>query len=304
MRAVRSPHNPIIYPHMDRRMGSNINGPSLVRVPDWVAHPLGRYYLYFADHNGSYIRMAYADAVAGPWTMHEPGALQLEQSHFPTEVSPPPDGQPSLLVESTPHIASPDVHVDDAQRRFRMYYHGLLSDFRQMTRVALSRDGLTFTAREALLGGSYFRVFQHDGWHYALVMPGVFLRSRDGITGFERGPQLFSRAMRHAAVRVEGSTLQVFFTNAGDCPERILSATIALHDDWHTWQESEPTVVLEPETAYEGADLPLAPSVRGAINHRVRQLRDPALFRDDTGDYLLYCIAGESGIALARLEGG
>ena len=52
---------PVIYPHMDARMGSNINGPSLIRVPDWVENPLGRYYLYFADHRGSYIRLAVAD---------------------------------------------------------------------------------------------------------------------------------------------------------------------------------------------------------------------------------------------------
>ncbi len=36
-------------------MGSNIAGPSLVRLPDWVENPLGRYYLYFADHRGTYI---------------------------------------------------------------------------------------------------------------------------------------------------------------------------------------------------------------------------------------------------------
>ena len=37
-----------------------------------------RYYLYFAHHKGSYIRLAFADAVAGPWTVYEPGVLSLE----------------------------------------------------------------------------------------------------------------------------------------------------------------------------------------------------------------------------------
>ncbi len=32
---------PIIVPDMDDRMGANINGPSLVRVPDWVQERLG-----------------------------------------------------------------------------------------------------------------------------------------------------------------------------------------------------------------------------------------------------------------------
>ena len=70
--------NPVIVPHMDARMGANVQGPSLIRVPDWVKNPLGRYYLYFADHKGSYIRLAVADAVEGPWRMHEPGALPLK----------------------------------------------------------------------------------------------------------------------------------------------------------------------------------------------------------------------------------
>src|SRR5210317_2197592 len=74
---------PIITPDMDARMGGNIQGPSLIRVPDWVEDPLGQYYLYFADHRGSYIRMAYADDLAGPWTVHTPGTLRLEDSFFP-----------------------------------------------------------------------------------------------------------------------------------------------------------------------------------------------------------------------------
>src|SRR5712692_4214378 len=61
---------PIIRPHMDDRMGDNINGPSLIRVPDWVEKLLGRYYLYFAHHDGRYIRLAYSDDLLGPWTMH------------------------------------------------------------------------------------------------------------------------------------------------------------------------------------------------------------------------------------------
>jgi hypothetical protein len=84
MRIARLPGNPIIRPHMDARMGTNINGPSLIRVPHWIDDPLGTYYLYFADHKGHYIRLAYADRLEGPWRMYEPGTLQLAQSHFLT----------------------------------------------------------------------------------------------------------------------------------------------------------------------------------------------------------------------------
>jgi hypothetical protein len=60
----RLPQNPLIRANMDERMGGNIAGPSLIRVPDWIERPLGRYYLYFADHKGDYIRLAYADSPA------------------------------------------------------------------------------------------------------------------------------------------------------------------------------------------------------------------------------------------------
>jgi len=52
---------------MDGRMGANVNGPSLIRAPAWLPNPLGRYYLYFAHHQGAYIRLAYADRLEGPW---------------------------------------------------------------------------------------------------------------------------------------------------------------------------------------------------------------------------------------------
>src|SRR5207253_325786 len=56
MHVTRFTTNPIIRPGLDDRMGDNINGPSLIRVPDWIEKPLGRYYLYFAHHDGDYIR--------------------------------------------------------------------------------------------------------------------------------------------------------------------------------------------------------------------------------------------------------
>ena len=74
----------------DDRMGANLAGPSLVRVPEWVAEPLGRYYLYFAHHNGGYIRLAHADHVEGPWRVHTPGSLQHSESYFPTDIGEPP----------------------------------------------------------------------------------------------------------------------------------------------------------------------------------------------------------------------
>ena len=84
---------PIITPATHPSIGANIQGPSLIRVPEWVENPLGRYYLYFADHKGSYIRLAYADDLLGPWHVHAPGSLQIKDTHFPAEPPPIPPGE-------------------------------------------------------------------------------------------------------------------------------------------------------------------------------------------------------------------
>jgi hypothetical protein len=57
-RISRIVDRPIISPKTHPSIGANIQGPSLIRVPDWVEGRLGAYYLYFADHKGSYIRLA------------------------------------------------------------------------------------------------------------------------------------------------------------------------------------------------------------------------------------------------------
>ena len=115
---------------------------------------------------------------------------------------------------------------------------------------------------------------------------------------------LFDPDMRHSALRRVGETLQVFYTIVGDCPERILVATVDLAADWREWRASAPRVVLEPQRDYEGADCPPVPSVRGPADERVRQLRDPATFEEDGRTYLLYSVAGERGIALAEVFDG
>jgi hypothetical protein len=303
-RVERLPANPIIRPEMlPGSDGENINGPSLIRVPSWVDGALGQYYLYFAHHAGTYIRLAYADDLAGPWEIYRPGTLRLEDTVC-NDVS-----EPSWAGYR--HVASPDVHVDPASRTIRMYFHcpayisgprDLSDSYRQVTFVATSSDGLSFRAGTEPLGNSYFRVFVWDGLHYALGMPGVFYRSQDGLGGFEEGPTLFTADMRHSAVTVREGRLRVLHTVVGDNPERILLSEIGLGPDWMNWSATDPLVVLEPELDWEGADLERVPSVRGSAMEPVRQLRDPALFEDGQRSYLLYSVAGESGIAIAEVQ--
>ena len=270
---TRLGNGPIITQHMDDRMGGNVQGPSLIRVPDWIEHPLGKYYLYFSDHRGTYIRLAYADDLAGPWKTHAAGSLRLDESYFPTDL---PTSQPGTDYPQYAHIASPDVHVRDDLQQIVMYLHGQdpgKGPSRQVSRLATSTDGIRFEGQPEVLGRPYFRVVQHDDYYYALAMPGYLYRSSNGMDSFEAGPQLFNDDMRHSALLIRGNTLYVFWTQAGYAPERILLSKINLQDDWLAWQASEPREVLSPELDWEGADT-----------------------------YLLYSVAGESGIAIAELK--
>ena len=105
-------------------------------------------------------------------------------------------------------------------------------------------------------------------------------------------------------VNVRLGQLAPFWTRVGEAPERIYVSDIALEGDWHDWKAGEPKELLRPEFPYEGADEPLEPSFRGPINVRVNQLRDPAIFEEDGRAFLLYAVAGESGIALAEVFPG
>lgn len=317
--ATRLVAEPIVRPRMDGRMGGNINGPALLRMPDWATGRLGRYHLYFSDHVGRYIRLAYADALIGPWTMHEPGVLDIADSLFePVDPPAPPEAERPTWAGMMKgeylyaHIASPDVHVDPAKRRILMYFHGLLRNGDQKTRLAVSGDGLRFEVLEPLLGPPYFRAFMYGGCIYTIAWGGGIWRADAWEGPFERGPNLVPLAakegvgegFRHGEVHRIGDNLHLFYSRMGDRPERILHVSVNLTPAWTEWTASPPATVLEPELDWEGAGLPLATSVMGAVDRRVRELRDPCVFEDPDGaTYLLYCGAGESGIGLATLRG-
>jgi len=296
--ARRLPASPIIRPEMlPGTDGANINGPSLIRAPSWLTNRLGTYYLYFAHHGGKHIRLACADRLEGPWKVHEQGTLQLNEA-----------------PGCTGHIASPDVHGDHARQEIRMYFHGPAKrGGGQKSFVAVSKDGLHFKAMDEVLGQFYFRVFPwQDAW-FAMAKGGQLYRSEDGRSRFVAGPNPLpggeardenanTPGPRHVALHRVGNELRVYYSNIGDSPERILRRRIQLTTDWKTWTASAPEEVLRPETDCEGANLPLKKSVAGAMKGRENALRDPGIFVDaDSRVYLLYSVAGESGIAIAEL---
>lgn len=90
VKATRIGHAPLITVKTSASLAGNVNGPALIRVPDWVQHSLGRYYLYFANHKGKFIRLAYSDTVTGPWKIYEPGVLQVKETAFYRPQPDPP----------------------------------------------------------------------------------------------------------------------------------------------------------------------------------------------------------------------
>ena len=276
---------------MSDTTGDNINGPSLIRVPDWLPNPLGKYYLYFAHHHGKFIRLAYADSLEGPWTIYEPGTLKLEETNC------------------VKHIASPDIIINHEKQEIRMYFHGAVTGQRnQFSFVAISKNGIDFNPSDNFLGDSYFRVFQWNNYYYAMARLGKLYKSKDGLAEFKAGPNPFNHyffyksKVRHVALHISGNDLFVFYSRIGDKPECILMSKINLSLDWMNWRASKPVIILKPEMDYEGAKLPLIPSIKGLANQPVRQLRDPAIFKESDKLYLLYSVAGENGIAISEIK--
>jgi hypothetical protein len=322
VRATRFAENPLITLAMSRSLGDNANGPTVIRVPAWVPRPLGRYYMYFAHHSGQFIRLAYADSIRGPWKIHEPGVLKVENTAFYRPQPDPINSPPGAYT----HLASPEIVIDDAGQRIILWTHGMWTEgqrwpdgraealawfkqrgYAQYTQAAESKDGLTFTSRPAITRQSYLRVFRHQDHFYGMARLGQLLRAKDPLESFELGPDpfrdtSFAGRVRHVALLTEGSLLNVFFTAIGDAPERIYHTTMDLKSDWQQWKVGPVSEVLNPQAPYECSDLPNEKSEAGEIDRPARQLRDPAVFREDGRTYLFYTFCGEQGIAGAEVN--
>lgn len=320
-RVTRFTTNPLVTVTSSSTLGGNVNGPTVIRVPDWVERPLGRYYMYFANHRDVYIRLAYADAVAGPWRIHEPGVWHVRDSAL---YRPQPDS--ARFGGFNTHFASPEILIDNANRRIVLWAHGWYTNgehwpteakaaqqwaiekgYGQFTQGAVSSDGLHFAEQPAITKESYIRVFQRGGTLFGMARLGVLLRARDPLASFEVGPNAFrdtaygSNRVRHIALVPRGDRLHVFFTAIGDAPERMLMTTIDMTKPWTEWRVGALVDVMQPETDYECVHLPIEKSAVGDIFEPARQIRDPHVFEDGGKTYLFYVTCGEQGVAGAEV---
>jgi len=248
--------------------GKNINGPTVIRIPDWIApenraNPDAMYYIYFAHHSGDYIRMAWAKEIEGPWHLYNIGSeVELGNRGVLDH------GNKNIYLDngimiSNNHLASLDAHVDHENQQVILYFHSGSSTYvngvqvkKQLSYVSTSPDGLHFydSIEPVFFGPSYFRVFKYKQNLYALTNDGTPYRALDAEfpwtppAGFNFTNYLWEKhsdnpfqrditndgieksvlRVRHTAVRVTGDELQIFYSRRGDSPERIQMSTIDL----------------------------------------------------------------------------
>ena len=317
----------------------NLCTPSVIALPNWAwegqpdLYGSAKLACFFAHHTGRGIRLAVADVPEGPWRVISMASPGLAETPFGmadpviSEADGPPDwmdlGTPEgraragLRSDGPPwrmiaHIASPDVHVDLDQEYLWMTYHGLLQDGEQGTRFATSQDGVVWDTGSddtaPLLGPPYFRGFQGpDGARYALTFGGYLYRAEVPWGPYEAGPCLVppdaeERPVRHIEGHVRGAFLHLFYSRIGDAPECLYHAYVSIDADWQEWRAVGESVLLIPDRAWEGSDVPVTASRVGAAIPRERALRDPCIFDAPNGrSYLYYCGGGESTLCLAEL---
>ena len=250
-------------------------------MPDWVENPLGKYYLYFAHHKGSYIKMAYADSQGGDWKMYDGGILPLDKSGLVTKVGKKSDletlrkyntwSESIALIEigkaaqksfekrkkingkgsapTTPHLANPEVIINEKTKKFHLYIHGVVEGSLQKSKVALSKDGINFDAQPEIISLPYLIVFPFRGEFYGMAMPGFLYRSKNGILDFEvRKRWLFDTNVRYSGLHLKGNDLYIFYTQFGDQPEQILYTRMDMTStDWNDWNVEPARALLQPE---------------------------------------------------------
>jgi hypothetical protein len=171
--------------------GNNIDGPSVIRIPDWIApenraDPNAVYYLYFAHHAGNYIRLAWATYIEGPWNLHQADPAVPIGSRGVLDLGSDDKIYLDNGITLYDHIASPDVFVDDENQQIIMYFHTGEAKVNgaslgQKTLVATSSYGLDFHdgIEPVILGRFYFRVFGYNGNLYATSNSGFLFKAPD-----------------------------------------------------------------------------------------------------------------------------
>jgi hypothetical protein len=287
----------IIYPEMFKGDdGININGPSPIIVPEWIKNKLGKFYLYFAHHRGKYIRLAYSDHIEGPYKLLEGGTLKLSDA-----------------LDCEDHIASPDVHVDHANQKIYMLFHGKsINSVKQLTYLAQSDNGINFKVIRKPLGEFYLKIVPWNGGWIGISKGGTLYLSKSSVFDLEKienqiylKKDYFGNAdgdIRHAALHIIENFLYIFYTRIGDKPECILCNIINLKINPENWKISDTLVITKPTEIWEGSTLELTKSKPGPATFKKNAIRDPAILYYMNKTFMFYSVSGESGIAFQEIN--
>jgi hypothetical protein len=175
-----------------------VTGPSVIRVPDWIpdsekTHKNAKYYMYFAAHGSSSISLAWTDSITGKWHLFNrgdgPDKAWGKNGNYSGSKTPGEGvldlnlGEEKVIwIDNNfgvdDHIASPDVVVDDKNKRIILYFHGPMHKIIGLKGtgnfVATSKWGLNFNLkaeggennqgpRNVLMGAQYMKLFEVEG---------------------------------------------------------------------------------------------------------------------------------------------
>jgi hypothetical protein len=313
--------------------GQKTNGPSLMKIPDWIApadraDPNAVYYLYFAHHQGNYIRMAWSVDLEGPYHLYNVGTGVPLDERGVLSLDPNDELHIGNGIIIWKHIASPDVHIDELNQRIIMYFHSPNNGGGgQRSFVATSPFGLDFNGRvePVAFGNSYFRVFSAYGDLYAISNGAKMYKALDAnnpwtppvdfnftnalwtLLDEANNPfisdlsdaNLLPLQLRHSALRFVGDTMEVFYSRKEEyqdtgTEERLMLSRIDLSvGDWQLWDSTfPPEEVLKTELDWEGIDRP---------KDSKRLMCDPYIYEEDGVIYMFYTADMEHKIALATL---
>ena len=299
-------HKEVLITPKNSKAGDNICGPCVIRVPEWVKNPLGKYYMYFARHSssnmsGAFIRFAYSNSPKGPWTVDNKKVLRREDL---IDISRYKSGEIKKPLRKKQHIASPDVLIDHKNQKIVMYFHGSYKGHN--TGAAVSDDGLNWKDMDIDLGEPYLRVFKHNETFYGISQGPRHNKSTrfiklNGMFKVSESHCIPSTNWRHHTILKKNYDLLVFYSRYNDAPGRIQASVIDIsNSDIKDWTIPSTLIeVLKPELPYEGSNLQLKPSGSGRKN--LNEVRDPYILEDEGKIFLYYSVKGEMGIAVAEL---
>ncbi len=325
------------YPETD---ADNINGPCLVKLPDWLPHSErisanANYYLYFAHHHGKYIRLAWAEHLEGPYQLVTQSTIVPNPQETVLSLSTVKMQNDEMRING--HVASPCVIVDHKNKIFKLFFHayGLPTKTNkrmgQKTFLATSSNGLYFgkNVSPVSLGDSYFTPFNIRNRWYAFSNGGFLYRAPSAgetVIPFnydytkdlwERKSRFFKEALevyskerkldpaigvRHLSQWINGNTMYVFFSSRTDTPERIYWASVDISDeDFRKWHIRHVELLMQAEKDWEGGHLKPRIAVGGYAKEPINEVRDPFIFNDNGQLYMFYCAGGERGIGMVRI---